>query len=100
MHTIIKSGDLSNMKNFDLSCLNGLMNVFSDIHITHMGVVLWVGLKPIYIENNTINFAFLNRRFAFDEVVIYISERHGVQIVDFTIQTGNSEIYMSVVLDV
>lgn len=100
MHTTINSGDLRDMRRFDLSALNGLMNICTDMTVTRNGVHLWIGQRHVFICCDVIDFMFLNRAFEFDEVIIKDNNHNGIQIIDFIIQSGESEVYMSLVSDV
>lgn len=100
MYTSINSGDLHNMRTFDMSNLNGLLDVCTDMSVTQNGIHLWIGQKHIYVCEYGIDFMFLERAFGFDTVIIKVNDRNGMRIIDFVIQSDDdSEIYMSVILD-
>ena len=100
MRVSIKAGDLNNMTEFDMSILNGLMAVCSKVSISHMGIHIWLDSKHISILGNVIRFEFLGRKFLFDEIVINHEALNGISVIDFTIRFNDSELYLSVVLDV
>lgn len=100
MYSYIYSGDLSNMKDFDFSTLNGLLDVCTDITISQMGIHLWIDTKHITILGNKINFTFLGRTFKFDEVLIQSEVFGDIKVLDFTIRYGDAELFLSVVSDV
>lgn len=99
MYSYITSGDLNDMTEFDLSALNGLLSVCSNVTVSQLGIHIWLDSKHISILGNKINFSFLGKVFKFDDILIEYSNLGDMYILDFTIRYGDSEIYMSVVLD-
>lgn len=94
----IINGDLYNMGEFDLSMLNGLLSVCSDITITKMGIHLWFESVHVSIFSNVI--VFLGKRFVYDEIIISYDVSDSKIAVNFVISTEDREIYFSVVSDV
>ena len=99
MYSYINAGDLNDMREFDLSSLNGLLSVCSDITISQMGIHMWLGSKRVSILGNKIDFTFLGRTFKFDDILISFDNIGDLCVLEFTIRYGDSEIYLSVVSD-
>lgn len=90
--TFIYSGELDNMRDFDLSRLNGVLNVCSRVSISDIGIHFWIGTKRISIYNDVIDFDYLSEKLSYDRVII----RYGDNVLKFIIYSGDTNIYLSV----
>jgi hypothetical protein len=96
MHTTIKSGDVSNMKDFDVSTLKDILSVCHGVRISHGGIVLDVGHIRVAIIEGSIGFyGDVIRIYSFDEVSIKWGVIDAATVV-FIIKYGDTEIYLPV----
>lgn len=90
--TFIYSGELDDMRDFDLSRLNGVLNVCSRVSISDIGIHLWISTDRISIYNDVIDFDYLSEKFSYDGVII----RYSNNVLKFIIYSGDTNIYLSV----
>lgn len=95
----IKSGDLHNMKEFNVSSLNGIMSVCHCITITRTGILFDVGLVRVVLLEGNIGFiGDVEHVYPYDEVCI-IWDNHDAETLTFIAKNGDTEIYIPVDLD-
>lgn len=93
----INSGDLKEMKEFDMSILNGLLSVCSGIDISHNAIHLWNDMVHTTIFPNAV-VLHNNKRIEFEEMFIECNVSEYCKSMDFTIINGDTEVYFSLVM--
>lgn len=95
----IKSGDLSNIKNFDVCLLNGILSVCHGFTITRTGILLDVGsIRIVLLEGNVGLLGDVEKTLSYDEVFL-IADDHDAEMLTFIIKHDDTEVYIHVDLD-
>lgn len=99
MYLRIKSGDLHNMKNFNVSLLNSILSVCQGVTITRTGILLDIGsVRVVLLEGNIGFIGDVDHIYTYDEVCI-IWDNHDAETLTFIVKDGDTEVYIPVELD-